>query len=510
MAAIGGLLAALAALASGELVAALVPGARSSVASIGTAVIDRAPPAMKDLAIDTLGTADKPVLIGAVLVVLACAAMGMGVAAAHRLMWGVVGVVGLGLVGLAAASADPSATGPAAALPALAATGTGVGALWVLVRALGHTDALHETATGDAAQDVVDRRTFLHAATTVGGMALGVGVLGRWLTTRTASSTAPTTAPLPPPDVALPPIPTNASLGIDGVTPFTTPTGDFYRIDTALQVPSIDVDRWTLRIHGLVDNPTELTYDQLLDHRIVEADITLACVSNEIGGDLVGNARWRGIRLDDVLADAGVQSGADQLVGRSVDRFTTGSPLETVLDGRESLIAVGMNGEPLPRIHGFPARLVVPGLYGYVSATKWLTELEVTTFDAFDAYWVPRGWSARGPIKTQSRIDVPRPLSTLSPGTVVVAGVAWAQTRGITKVEVKIDDGPWEAARLSTEVGADTWRQWAYEWQATPGRHDLQVRATDSTGEPQVAERVPPRPDGATGRHNTVVTVADA
>jgi len=204
-----------------------------------------------------------------------------------------------------------------------------------------------------------------------------------------------------------------------------------------------------------------------------------------------------------------VRPGADQLVGRAVDGFTTGAPLDVVMDGRDALIAIGMNGEPLPRRHGFPARLVVPGLYGYVSATKWLVELELTTFDAFDAYWVPRGWAERAPIKTQSRIDVPRPLGTVAPGRVAVAGVAWAQTRGISKVEIQVDDGPWREARLSAEVSVDTWRQWVYEWDATPGRHDLRVRATDGTGETQTSERQPPRPDGATGRHGIVVTVSE-
>jgi hypothetical protein len=254
----------------------------------------------------------------------------------------------------------------------------------------------------------------------------------------------------------------------------------------------------------------ELTYDQLLEYELVEADITLACVSNEVGGDLIGNARWRGVRLADLLGDAGVQAGADQLVGRAVDGFTTGSPLETVLDGRDALIAIGMNGEPLPHLHGFPARIVVPGLYGYVSATKWLAELEVTTFDAFDAYWVPRGWAERAPIKTQSRIDVPSGQGDVRPGAQAIAGVAWAQGRGIASVEVQVDDGPWEEAQLATAVGRDTWRQWTYQWQATEGTHQVRVRATDETGETQPEERVAPRPDGATGWHTVVVDVTAA
>lgn len=507
MAGTAGLAAGIAALAAAELTAAVVGGARSPITSIGTAVIELTPPALKDLAIDVLGTADKPVLIASVLVAVAAAAAVVGLLAVRRLWWGVVGVVVLGLVGLAAAAADPSATGAGAWLPALAAIGVGAGALRWLVGVL---HASVGTAPEDeATADGNGRRTFLRAAATLGVVALGAGALGRWLTGQTARSTAPATVPLPAPDVALPPVPAGTSLGIDGLTPFITPNDDFYRIDTALQIPVIDVNEWRLRVTGMVDNPVELTFADLLDHRIVEADITLACVSNEVGGDLVGNARWRGVRLADVLADARILSQADQLVGRAVDGFTTGAPLQTVLDGRESLIAIGMNGAPLPRVHGFPARLVVPGLYGYVSATKWLTELQLTTFDAFDAYWVPLGWAERAPIKTQSRIDVPRSLATVPAGRVAVAGVAWAQQRGIDRVEVKVDNGRWEQARLAEQFDIDTWRQWVYEWDATPGRHELRVRATDGTGQLQTGERVPPRPDGATGRHSIVVIVAD-
>jgi len=500
-AALAGVLAALAALAGGELVAALVPGARSPVTSIGAVVIDLAPPALKDAAIEVLGTADKPVLIGTVLTVLLVVAAATGILAARRWWAGVAGVTLLGVVALAAALADAAVSGVAALMPSVAATIVGIAALRWLTRAVhGWTDP------GDDAQ----RRMFLRAAAVAGGAAAVAGGVGRFLISQAEARTAPSTATLPPADDPLPALPADASLEVNGITPFVTPNDEFYRIDTALRIPTVGVEDWTLQVIGMVDNPFELTFDQLQRYEIVEADVTLACVSNEVGGNLVGNARWRGVRLADVLADAQVQPGADQVVGRAVDGFTTGAPLDVVMDGRDALIAIGMNGEPLPRRHGFPARLVVPGLYGYVSATKWLAELELTTFDAFDAYWVPRGWAERAPIKTQSRIDVPRPLGTVAPGPTAVAGVAWAQTRGISKVEVQVDDGPWQEARLSEEAGADTWRQWVHEWDATPGRHDLRVRATDGTGETQTGERQPPRPDGATGRHGIVVTVSDA
>lgn len=537
-AALAGLLAALAALAAAELVAALVADARSPVTSIGTAVIDLAPPALKDAAVATLGTADKPVLIGTVLVVLAIIAAGTGILAVRRFWWGAVGVVLLGAVGLAAGLADRSTSGAGAALPALAAVVVGIPVLWWLVSTLrpvapGAADTPPNTANtaanaadappmganaeatgsgpGGTAAVQSDRRAFLRASAIVGAAAVVAGSAGRWLTRRVEATVAAAAAEIPPVADPLPPVPADASVSVEGMPPFITPNDTFYRIDTALQVPTINVDTWRLQITGMVDNPMELDFDQLLDrYEAVEADITMACVSNEVGGNLVGNARWQGVRLADVLADAGVRDGADQLVGRAVDGFTTGSPLEVVLDGRESLIAVGMNGEQLPREHGFPARLVVPGLYGYVSATKWLSEIELTTFDAFDAYWVPRGWAERGPIKTQSRIDVPRGLSTVAPGKVAVAGVAWAPTRGIRAVEVKVDDGPWEPARLAARVDVDTWRQWVYEWDARPGRHELVVRATDGTGAVQTNERRQPRPDGATGRHSIIVTVSEA
>jgi DMSO/TMAO reductase YedYZ molybdopterin-dependent catalytic subunit len=494
-AALAGVLAAVVALAAAEVLAAFL-GISSLVTSIGTVVINLAPPALKDFAVETLGTADKPALIGGVLVVLAVVAAITGILAIRRFWLGDAGVVLLGLVGLAASLADETVSGPAAPLPALAAIAAGIVCLRYLVNTL-------TTASADTG-----RRDFLRAAATVGASAVLGGGIARWLTTSTAAETAPSTVRLAAADRPLPPLPEDTDLQIEGVSSFVTPNDSFYRIDTALRVPAINVDDWRLTITGMVDNPMELTYDRLLEYELVEADVTLACVSNEVGGDLIGNARWRGVRLSDLLADAGVQRGADQLVGRAVDGFTAGSPLETVLDGRNSLIAIGMNGEPLPAKHGFPARIVVPGLYGYVSATKWLSELEVTTFDAFDAYWIPRGWAQRAPIKTQSRIDVPQTSTNVPAGPLRIAGVAWAQNRGIATVEVQVDDGPWEQARLAEAVSEDTWRQWVYDWQATEGEHRIQVRATDETGETQTEERAMPRPDGATGYHRITIGVA--
>jgi len=500
-AATAGLLAAVAALVAAELIAALVGPAQSPITSIGNAVINLAPPVVKDLAVELLGTADKPVLIAGVLLVLAIVAASCGVLAIRRFWWGAGGVALLGLVGLVAALADARASGVAAVLPALVAVVAGVTCLRLLITAL----------RGDAGGRSRDgRRAFLRAAAMVGGSALLGGGLARWLTLRSAAAAAPRAVGLPAADRPLSPVPQGTALRVAGLAPLVTPNADFYRIDTALGTPTTPIDEWRLTIRGMVDNPMKLTYDQLLGYELIEADITLACVSNEIGGYLVGNARWLGVRLADVLADARVQPRADQLVGRSTDGFTAGSPLETVLDGRDSMIAIGMNGEPLPAEHGFPARIVVPGLYGYVSATKWLAELELTTFDAFDAYWVPRGWAEKAPIKTQSRIDVPRRGATVDAGAVAVAGVAWAPSRGIAAVEIQVDDGPWQQARLSAPLSRDSWRQWVYEWPATEGEHELRVRATDETGEVQTDRIAPPRPDGASGWHTIPVTVRAA
>ncbi|MDE0369207.1 MAG: molybdopterin-dependent oxidoreductase, partial [bacterium] len=295
--------------------------------------------------------------------------------------------------------------------------------------------------------------------------------------------------------------PTRAQIApVEGVSELITPNDEFYVIDTAIGVPQVDHRTWSLSFTGRADNPYSITYDELLAMPLVERYITLCCVSNQVGGGLVGNAKWLGVPLRTLVERAGVHRDGNQLVGRSVDRFTVGFPTAAVFDGREALVAIGMNGEPLPLKHGFPARLVVSGLYGYVSATKWLTEVEFTGWNDFDAYWVPRGWAKQAPIKTQSRIDTPRE-GNINAGTNVIAGVAWAQTRGISRVEVRVDDGDWTSAHLPQELSIDTWRQWYLEHDFTPGTHTIAVRATDGTGRTQTASVRRPRPDGATGYH---------
>ena len=309
-----------------------------------------------------------------------------------------------------------------------------------------------------------------------------------------------------PADVAPPP-PAGADLRIPGLSTFITPNDSFYRVDTALFVPAVDAAGWSLRIHGMVDREITIDYATLLARPLIERDVTLTCVSNEVGGRYIGNARWIGAPLRPLLEEAGVRSGASQIVSRSTDGFTVGTPTAVAMDGRDSMLAVAMNGEPLPLEHGFPVRMIVPGLYGYVSATKWIVDIELTTFGAFDAYWVRRGWAQRAPIKTESRIDTPRASASLQGGVIPVAGVAWAQHRGVKSVEVSVDGGAWVQADLAAQDTVDTWRQWLYRWDATPGHHSLTVRATDDTGSTQDVVATAPFPSGATGDHMINVTV---
>ncbi len=360
-----------------------------------------------------------------------------------------------------------------------------------------------------------DRRHFvlLAAATAVGATAAGAAgraLAGGDIADAVASRDA---LRLPRPDSPARPVPAGARLRVPGLSPFTTPNKDFYRVDTALVVPHLDAGAWRLKVHGEgVREDVELSFADLLRRETVERDITLTCVSNEVGGPYVGNARWLGAPLAPLLREAGVRppsrgGKADQLVARSVDGMTLGTPVEDIMDGRDALLAFGMNGEPLPFTHGFPVRMVVPGLYGYVSACKWIESIELTSFAAYDPYWVRRDWAREAPVKTSARIDTPKPLARPKAGTVTIAGVAWAQHRGIEKVEVRVDEGRWRPAVLAAQDTRDTWRQWSLPWRATPGTHTLTVRATDGNGRRQTAKRAGTVPDGSSGWHSVVVTV---
>jgi len=359
----------------------------------------------------------------------------------------------------------------------------------------------------------IDRRKFLAAGGVTAVTAAAAGVSGELLLSKRLRAGPPAAkaagpAPLPELKIApMTPLPADETLNITGLSPFYTPDSTFYRVDTALVVPQVNASTWQLRIHGMVDKPVILTFDDLIRRPMLEHDVTLTCVSEAVGGGYIGNARWQGILLADVLREAGIQSGADQIVMRDVNGMTIGVATDPVMDGRKSLLAVGMNGQLLPAEHGYPVRAVIPGLYGYVSATKWVVDMELTTFGAFDAYWVKQGWSQQAPIKTESRIDVPKGGGTdLAAGQVTIAGVAWAQHRGIEAVEVSVD-GIWYDAKLAVQDTIDTWRQWYYVWDATPGPHVLQVRATDQTGHTQTAVVHRTEPNGATGYHTIKVNV---
>ncbi|MER7577129.1 molybdopterin-dependent oxidoreductase [Streptomyces sp. NPDC126514] len=516
--ALSGLLAGFAALAVAELVAAGVRPQAGPVVAVGGAAIDRTPAAVKDWAIRNFGTNDKLILQLGILAVLAVFALALGVVALRHRRAGAAGVLVFGAVGTAAALSRPDSKGFTDALPSLVGAVAGAVLLYVLIGRLlatrpGPDEASERPATG--AVEGWDRRGFIVAATVAAAASAGAGALGRSLNASSGKQAVASRRGLvlPAADSPARAIPKGAGVRVAGVSPFITPNTTFYRVDTALVVPKVVAGDWRLRIHGDgVRRPLTLSFDDLLRRELIERDITLTCVSNEVGGPYVGNARWIGVRLADLLAECGVAppskgGPADQLVARSVDGMTIGTPVEDVMDGRDAMLAVGMNGEPLPFEHGFPVRMLVPGLYGYVSACKWIKDIELTTFDAYDAYWVKRDWARRAPIKTQSRIDTPKPFARPKAGTVMVAGVAWAQGRGIDKVEVRIDDGPWQATTLAAEDTQDTWRQWSLPWQATKGGHTLTVRATDRTGEVQTAKRTGTVPDGASGRHSVVVTV---
>ena len=499
---LAGLVAAAVALGVAELAAGFNRAWRSPVLDVGDRVIDAAPSWVKEFAIDTFGTSDKPALLIGIGALLAVYAGVVGVVALrHRFVLGAVGVGLFGVVGAWAASSRRAAAPWHVVVPSVLGAAAGIAALWLIRRSL--------TATASPVAD--DRREFLRrSGVLLGALAIGatfVGAVGRRLGGRFTAAESRAAVRLPAPGQRLASLPRTVDVGVDGMTPFVTPNADFYRIDTALTAPQVPTGGYTLRVTGMVDDELELSYDDLLARSLIERDITLTCVSNEVGGRYAGNARWLGTRLDDLLREAGVQPGADQVVGRSVDGFACGFPVADAMDGRDALVVIGMNGEPLPIEHGFPVRLVVPGLYGFVSATKWLTEIELTTFAEFDHYWLRRGWAQRAPIKLTSRIDTPRGLAKVRAGTVPVAGVAWAQTIGIAAVEISVDEGPWQPTDLGTVPSMDTWRQWVYRWEASPGRHSLKVRATDAAGSIQTAERAEPIPDGASGHHQIVVIV---
>jgi DMSO/TMAO reductase YedYZ molybdopterin-dependent catalytic subunit len=517
--AVSGLLAAAAALGVAQLVAGITGPLGSPVVAVGEVAINLTPVPVKDFVIAHAGSHDKQVLVAGILVVLAGFAAVVGVLALRRAGYGVAGLGVFAVLGAAAAITRPNA-GPADLVPTLAGVAVAIVALTSLTRAAGGrqgqalvpargpaSPAASEGRPESPAARSPDRRRFLALAAGTAAVAAAGGLAGQALLSRFNVDRLRAAIRLPAPAVPAPAVPAGVQLPVRGITPFFTSSASFYRVDTELVLPQIAPDEWTLRVHGMVDRPLELSFGDLLRRPLTEVDITLACVSNQVGGPLAGNARWLGASLAALLREAGVHAGADQILSTSNDGWTAGTPTGVVMGDPDALLAVGMNGQPLPVAHGFPARMIVPGLFGYSSATKWVTDLELTTFAAQRSYWVQRGYSVQAPIKTMSRIDVPRPFQQVAAGRTPVAGMAWAPHRGIERVQVSADGGTWHDARLAAADGIDTWRQWVWYWDAAPGLHQLQVRATDGTGGTQPARRTGIFPNGATGWDSAVVTV---
>jgi len=521
-AAFAGVVSAAVVLGVAEVVALFVGAAGSPLFAVGSLVIDLAPAGVKEFVITIFGTGDKAALLtlmGILIVVISAAA---GVLELRRPPVGEV-VIGIGgVVAIIAVVTRAGATG-FSGIPATVGAVAGVVVLRLAIERLGLWQRAAErrasamaawitpgSPSGPVAGPQLQRRGFLTLAVVAGAASVVAGTGARLINASSNRVAAiRTKLTLPKPAVPAEPVPAGAMLDVPGISPFVTPTADFYRIDTALQVPSIDPDKWMLKVTGMVENEVSLSFAELLAKPLEEHLATLTCVSNDVGGDLIGNALWLGYPIRDLLAQAVPKAGADMVLSTSVDGFTAGTPLSVLRDaGTNALLAVGMNGAALPLEHGFPVRMVVPGLYGYVSATKWVVELKVTKFSEDQGYWTPRGWDAEGPIKLASRIDTPLPGAAISAGTVAIAGVAWEQHVGVKSVEVQVDDGPWVEATLADSISADTWRQWVYRWPAGKGSHKIRVRATDATGKTQGQTYQPPAPNGSEGWHSITVSVS--
>ena len=508
---LAGLLTGGVALGVAELTAAVTGPNGAPVIAVGETAINLTPVPVKEFAIAHFGTHDKAALIAGILMLLAAFAALIGVLAVRRLAYGLAALGVFAAVGVAAAV---SQGGGVNVVPTLAGTAVAAATLVLMVRAIRGMARPETAGLAEGTRLVegtggkgLERRRFLVVGAGAAALGVAAGGLGNALLGRFSVASSRAAVRLPGPAVPAPAVSAGTDLRIPGLTPFMTSNASFYRVDTDLVLPQVSPETWTLTIDGMVDRPVELTFAELLKMPLTEADITLVCVSNEVGGTYNGNAAWLGVPLAGLLRRAGVRAGADQVLSAATDGMTISTPVAAIMDGRNALLAVGMNGQPLPVAHGFPARMIVPGLYGYVSATKWVTKLTLTTFARQKAYWTQRGYSAQAPIKTESRIDVPKPLSQVKAGRITVAGVAWAPATGIAKVEVSADNGPWQKATLAASGGIDTWRQWMWGWDARPGLHNLRVRATDNSGATQTPQRAYPVPNGASGWDSVVVTV---
>jgi DMSO/TMAO reductase YedYZ molybdopterin-dependent catalytic subunit len=503
-----GVLATLLGVAAGHLVAGFSDPASSPVLAVGSTVIDLTPTPLKEWAVQHFGTNDKPILIGSVFAGVLVLAAVAGALSRRRFL------VGGGLLALLVAMAGAAAlnrptAGVTAVLPALVAGVVGIAALAWLVRRTGSRDGR------EPGLDKLDQRAATDAAPSRRGILVGVGVMavaagamgyaGRQVA---AARGKIKDFALPKPASPAPALPEGLEATHPGIAPFRTPSNDFYRVDTRLTLPVIDLDVWRLTIDGDVEDQLTFSLDDLLGMELIERDITLTCVSNDIGGPYVGATRFTGVRLTDLLERAGVGGTADQILSTDVDGMTISTPLDLATDGRDAMIAIAMDGKPLPREHGYPARMVVPGLYGFISATKWITRMTLTTYAEKEAYWTPRGWATQAPIKLASRIDIPRDGEELDTGEVIVGGIAWAHDDdGVGRVQVRIDDRPWQDATLGPSGGPAYWRQWFMRWDAPKGEHRIRVRVVGKNGDVQTSKPAEPAPDGASGHHEVTVSV---
>ena len=506
--AFSGALAALAALTSAEVIGLLLPGQPSIVTSVANIVIDITPASVREALISAVGTLDKPLLALGIVVVIVAAGAAVGVKWRDRAVRAWPVFLLLAAV-LAALTATTSVNVVSAVIPCAAGGLVGWAVFAGLLRTEATTSPGEETATG-AVQPALSRRNFLVTGGVVGALSVGGIAILAGVRTQTlqAVDKVRSALRLPVPAKTAPPVAPGAAVNVAGMAGPITSNDVFYRIDTALVPPTVDVDGWSLTIGGRVNKQVTLTYSDLMAMPQVQRYVTLTCVSNEVGGDLVGNALWQGVPLGVLLDQAGIGAGADQIVAEAVDGFTAAFPLQLALDGRDPLVAVGMNGEPLPVKHGFPARLVVPGLYGYVSATKWLSAIRLTTMAEETPFWVQRGWIADGRIEAASRIDVPVDSADLPKGENVIAGRAWHQNVAIGRVELSVDDGPWQQAALADSMGIESWRLWSWNWDAPAGDHVLAVRMIDANGDAQSAEKRSPGPAAASGYHTVKVSVS--
>ena len=493
--ALAGILSAGLVLGVAELIGAFFTARATPLIALGSTFIDFTPPWLKDFAIATFGTGDKAALFVGMGLTITILAAALGVAAYRRWILGLAGVLALGIIVSLCVITRAGATFTDI-IPTLVGTGAGLAALrWMVVSLRGRSKKLESSS--DSAPS---RRTFFVASGTTAALAASAAYAGKALSgIRSKINATRDSIKAPKPFSAAPALPANVKAPVDGTVPWLTPNKDFYRIDTALSVPQIDVNSWEIRVHGMVENEFTMTFQELLDSELVERHITLTCVSNPVGGNLAGNAKWMGYPLRKVLERAKPKDGANMVLSTSEDGFSASTPLSVLQDSRDSMLALFMNDEPLPLDHGYPVRMVVPGLYGYVSATKWVVDLEITLFEDKTAYWTDRGWSAEGPIKTMARVEVPASFAKVPTGKTMVAGSAWSQHRGITKVEVQIDNGPWQEVKLADEANKDTWRQWYLEVELEKGTHSIKARATDAKDGLQTEKRADPVPNGASG-----------